>query len=88
MSITRELLPLSWNQASHIPNAVRRLGGPLGVTNKAFVGTTDYLCPSCKAVLVEQCNARGVTSIKRLDCYKCGQPSTGTGADPATEADS
>ena len=87
MSDTRELLPLSWNQASYIPNTVRRLGGPLGVTNQAFVGTTDYLCPSCKTVLVEQSNARGVATIKRLDCYHCGQPATGIGAEALPEAD-
>ncbi len=86
MSDTRELRPLSWNQAWHIPIATRRLVGPLGVTNPAFSGSTDYLCPSCKVVLVEQSNARGVESIKRLDCYKCGQPTTGTGVDPNTDA--
>jgi hypothetical protein len=37
--------------------------------------------------LVEQSNARGVATIKRLDCYKCGQPATGAGADVVTEPD-
>jgi hypothetical protein len=87
MSDARELHPLSWNRAWHIPTATRRLGGPLGVTNPAFSGTTDYLCPSCKAVLVVQSNARGVASIKRRDCYQCGQPATGTGADIGLDAD-
>ncbi|HEV8446307.1 MAG TPA: hypothetical protein VGQ44_05790 [Gemmatimonadaceae bacterium] len=87
MSDTRELRPLSWSQASHTPTAPRALGGPLRVTHEAFVGTTDYLCPSCKVVLVEQSNARGVATIKRLDCYKCGQPATGSGADVLAETD-
>ena len=81
MSDARELRPLSWTQAWHVPTVTRSLGGPLGVTNEAFVGTTDYLCPSCKAVLVEQSNARGIATIKRLDCYNCGQPATGAGVD-------
>ncbi len=87
MSDARELRPLSWNQAWHIPTATRSTGGPLRVTNQAFIGTTNYLCPSCKVVLVEQSNARGVATIKRLDCYKCGQPATGAGADVLTEPD-
>ena len=85
MSDARELRPLSWNQASQTPTAARSPGGPVGATNDAFVGGTDYLCPSCKTVLIEQSNARGVATIKRLDCYKCGQPVTGAGVEPLSE---
>jgi hypothetical protein len=70
MSDERELRPISKDEAWEIPLNTWNLGGPLTVKNSAYAGTTDYLCPSCKAVLVLQTNSTGIATLKRLPPYE------------------
>ena len=51
--------------------------GPMKVSNAAFIGDTDYLCPACKAVLFQGTNAVGIATINFIACYSCGAHSSG-----------
>ena len=76
VSPIRRMRAISSEEADKIPTNITTTG-PLKVKDPAYHGDTDYLCPSCGAVLVEKTNAVGIATIPRLDCYKCTLSTTG-----------
>lgn len=76
MTEKRELKPMSLDAAEALENNFRS-AGPMRPSKPEAVGDIDYLCPFCKAVLVEQTNEKAIRAIKKIQCYACMRYSEG-----------
>jgi hypothetical protein len=59
------------------PITTRNISSALRPTDPAKQGDQTFICPHCKTPLVENTNNAGVAGIEALQCYVCGNWSSG-----------
>jgi hypothetical protein len=82
MPESHELRALTQAESDAIgPNNIKGFGGPwkARADRPDLLGDVDYLCPSCKEVVVEKTNAEGIKGLYKIQCWNCGVESSGTG---------